>query len=94
MLKTWFGLYLEGILHLEVRGFAAESAALEEMWVPGEVTSLQIHMLPRNTRIIGMKTGLPCLLFVCLCILYFLENLFLKTGQDKLMSTQWKLNAN
>ena len=43
MLKTWFGLYLEGILHLEVRSFAAESAALEEMWVPGEVTSLQIQ---------------------------------------------------
>ena len=43
MLKTWFGLYLEGILHLEVRGFAAESAAFEEMLVPGEVTSLQIQ---------------------------------------------------
>ena len=46
--------------------------------------------------IAGLKTGLPCLLLVCLCTLSFLEKLFSQTGQDQLMSTHdhSKLNSN
>ena len=57
-LQKWFGLYLEGISCLKIRGFASENAAPEGMWVLGDGIELPciygaIGMLPRNTSTVS-----------------------------------------